>query len=362
MIKVQHLDRRLAETKDEYYACIEDICRREVPANGYYSDQVERWLQEQSGRKHAIFTRSGSIALLLTLLGNKIGAGDEVIITNYSCPASCSYVFIAGATPVYCEIDNTGQMDSQYLESLLSSKTKAVVATGLYGDMHDHQGIKDFCDKHKLIYINDAAQSAFAKFNTVDSMECGDIVAMSFADNKMVPAIGTAGAILTDSTEMFYNLLHLRKHGKPFRNSPFNHVGLNGIPDEDKAAQVLVSSRYFEKWQSRRHEICNHYDKEFARLGVATRPRHDYTDWNTHKYTVFFENNFEAQARLKELGVASEVQYPDGFSTTGSFPVTDYFKQRALSIPVNGHLTDAEVDEVIEKVDLVWKKMNTNNS
>jgi dTDP-4-amino-4,6-dideoxygalactose transaminase len=185
---------------------------------------------------------------------------------------------------------------------------------------------------------------------------------MSFADNKVIPTYGTAGAILTDSTETFYNLLHLRKHGKPYRSSPYNHFGLNGIPDEDKAAQVLVSSRYYEKWQARRHKICDYYNKEFAKLGVELRPRHEYNEWNTHKYSVFFENNFEAQKLLKAEGVGSEVQYPDGFSTTGNYPMTDYFKQRALSIPINGHLTDSEVETVVQKVNQVWKKMNTKNS
>lgn len=362
MIKVVNLDRRLEETKEEYYECIEDICRREMPANGYYSDQVERFLLKVSGRKHAIFTRSGSIALLLSMLAYKIGPGDEVIITNYSCPASCSYVMIAGATPVFCEIDETAQMDAQYLESLVTSKTKAMVATGLYGDMHDHVGIKEFCDKHNLFYINDASQSSFASYKGLESLACGDMVAMSFADNKVVPTLGTAGAILTDSTEMFYNLLHLRKHGKPYRSSSYNHYGLNGIPDEDKAAQVLVSSRHYERWQNRRHQIAEFYDQEFEIKDIPVRPRPDYSEWNTHKYSVFFPDNFEAHALLKAEGIASEVHYPDGFATTGNYPNTDFFKKRALSIPINGHLTDSEVEIVANKVEKVWKNMNTKNS
>jgi dTDP-4-amino-4,6-dideoxygalactose transaminase len=350
MIKCHNLERRFNQVKAQYWEFMHDIVKRETVNNGYYTSNVEQWLTNRSGRKYALLTNNGSNALLLSMMVYDIGPGDEVIITNYSCPASESYVKTVGAIAVYCDVDETGNMDAVHLESLLSAKTKAVVATGLYGDMHNHASIQAFTDANGLYYINDAAQSMFSSRDGVSSLSTGDIVCMSFAENKNLPCFGTHGALLVDSNELFYKLTHLRKHGKPFRTAPYTARGINGVPEEDNAAQIWASTKFVDKWQARRHEIAHYYDKEFAKRGVEVRPHHP--EWNTHKYAIMFWDKFEAQKALKAQGVDSEAHYPNAFS---SLPRSYRFVKQALSIPMNAHLTDAEVEIVVKKVEKVWK-------
>lgn len=353
MIKCHNLERRFDQVKEQYFEYMHDIVRRETVNNGHYTSSVEQWLTKRSGRKYALLTNNGSNALVISMMALDIGPGDEVIVTNYSCPASESYIKLLGATPVYCDVDNTGNMDALCLQNLISSKTRAIVATGLYGDMHDHTAIKNFAEEHGIHYVNDAAQSMFSSRDGVQSLSTGEIVCMSFAENKPLPAYGTHGALLVDSNELFYKLTHLRKHGKPFRTAPYTAYGINGVPEEDNAAQIWASTHYFDEWQQRRHEIADYYDKEFIHRGVEARQHH--TEWNTHKYAIMFWDKFEAQAALKAEGVDSEAHYPDAFS---NLPQSQRFVKQSLSIPINAHLTDAEVETVVEKVEKVWKNNN----
>ena len=350
MIKCHNLERRFSQVKDHYWEYMHDIVKRETVNNGYYTNCVERYLQRVSGRKYALLTNSGSNSLLLTMLALGIGPGDEVIITNYSCPASETFVKLVGATPVYCDVGESGTMNSFLLDDLVTERTRAVVATGLYGDMHPHESIFNFCTRHGIHYVNDAAQSMFATHMGVSSLATGEIVCLGFAENKPLPSFGTHGAILTDDNELYYKLLHLRKHGKPYRTAPYTARGINGVPQEDKAAQILTSTHHLDSWQKRRHEITDYYDREFRQRGVETRLHS--AEWNTHKYAVMFWDKFEAQAMLRAEGVDSEAHYPDAFSP---LPQSKRFVKQALSIPINAHLTDAEVEIVVKKVEKVWK-------
>jgi len=350
MIKSFNLERRFEQVKDTYFEYMHDIVKRETVNNGYYTNQVERYLQKVSGRKYALLTNNGSNSLLLSMLALGIGPGDEVIVTNYSCPASETFVKTVGATPVYCDVDTSGTMNSMYLNDLYSERTRAVVATGLYGDMHPHDSIQGFCNRTGVHYINDAAQSMFASMGGVPSLSTGKIVTLSFAENKPLPCFGTHGAILTDDNELYYKILHLRKHGKPYRTAPYTARGINGVPEEDKAAQILTSTEFVDQWQARRHQIAEYYDKEFEQRGVETRIHS--AEWNTHKYAVMFWDKFEAQYAMKQQGVETEAHYPDAFSPLSH---SERFVKQSLSIPINAHLTDAEVETVVEKVEKVWK-------
>lgn len=352
MIRYNNIARRYKEIESEYQDYYLDILNREAIFNDYYVNQVEKKLAEIANKKHALLTISGSSSLLLSLYCNEIGPGDEVIVPNYSCVPSLSYVLVAGATPVFCEIDHTGNMDPQYLTECLSKRTKAVVATGLYGDMHYHEEIESFCREHNLIYINDAAQSMFASRNGVTSFSTGDIITTSFSENKPLPSLGSCGAILTDDTEKFYKLLHLRKHGKPYRKSAYTKFGINAVPNEDRAAQVLCSMNRFDNWQKRRHEIADYYDKTFLSAEVTTRPHS--IEWNTHKYAVMFQDKLLAQALLKKEQVETEAHYTDCLGPDSPNGVK--FVKQSLSIPLNPQMTDAEVEFTANAVIKIWKQ------
>jgi len=357
MITCHNLSRRFEDVKDDYFESLKNISKNEKATNGYYVQQAEKQLTDISGRQYVLLVRSGSHAISLSLLAYGIKPGDEVIIPNYSCPATLSSVCVINAVPRFCEVNKYGSLDTELLEACVTNRTRAILATGLYGDVHNHSEVKSICDKHGLTYINDAAQSQFALYNGVNSLSLGDTVTISFAENKPIPTLGTFGAVLTDDEQVYNQVRVLRKNGKLSRHSTYECAGYSSYPEEDKAAQIVAAMKHFNKWQKRRADIVKVYDEQFNKHGVNIRPRPEYSKWNTHKYAIMVDDKFKMYKKLLADGVESEQHYVDNFAklpwtpnTNKEFPMTDNFIKQSLSIPLNAHMTDSEVDEVVEKV------------
>jgi len=351
MIKSFNLDRRFEELKQDYFDSLAIISNNEKTNNGYFTSEVEKYLLKLSGKKHTLLVRSGSQALYLSLLVNNIGVGDEVIITGYSCMASLTYVLNLGATPVFCDVNKYGLMEID--ESLITEKTKAIVGTGLYGDSYDFNQVDILCEKYNLVHINDASQSYLGKYHEEECSSLGDIVCLSFAENKPIPSLGTHGALLLDDTQKYLDLLHLRKHGKPYRASKWVSSGINAVPEEDKAAQILAATKHIDNWQKRRIVIANFYDDQFTKAGIRIRHSPKYSKWNAHKYVIFVPDKFEYYTKFKEEGIETECHYPDVFTdlpfikSTRKLQNCNFYAKHALSIPINPHLYDEEVEQVV---------------
>ncbi len=356
MIKANNSIRQWEQIKDSIILGLEKIHTTEKIFNAEFTMLLEDKLKSVSKRKHALTCMSGSHAISMSLLAHGIGAGDKVIVPNYSCPATLSSVTIIGCEPVFCEINQYGSMCTDNLSDLTNSDAKAILATGLYGDVHDHQPVKNFCDKQNILYINDAAQSQFALYNGINSLELGDVVCMSFADNKPLPVVGTYGAVLTDDDDIANNIRILRKNGKPSRLHAYTKPGFNSQPEEEKALQVLSSWKHFDQWQNRRKQITEYYDQQFAGK-MQTRPRPAYSHWNYHKYAIMVPDKFKMYNILLEKGIETNRHYVDNFSelpwtpkADKVFNMTNKFIKSSLTIPSNPFMTDDEVDTVVKTI------------
>jgi len=356
MIRFENLARRFEEVKKDYLHGFEIISKNDKVVNGQFVAEAEEQLKSLSGKKYAALMNSGSHAISIALLSH-IEKGAEIIIPNYSCPPSLSSVVMAGYTPRFVEINKYGSIDGHQIESHITPNTKAILATGLYGDTHDHDAVKRICDNNRLVYINDASQSQFALHNGINSLSLGDVVCLSFAENKPLSTLGTFGAVLTDSEEKYNTIRALRNNGKPSRMEKFAMAGYNSKADEYKAVQLLASIKHFDKWQARRKDIAKEYDAAFGKAGIEVRPSPKYSDYNTHKYAIFVSNKFQMYEKLLEAGVETARHYVDNFSnldwtpdTQEIFPVTEQYIQQSLSIPLNAHMHDREVQKVIESV------------
>lgn len=356
MIKAHNTQRKWDQVKEFIIDGLDSIHASEKIFNSQYTLQVEEKLRQVSGRKYALMCASGSHAITMSLKAHGIGQGNKVIIPSYSCPATLSSVMVTGAEPVFCEIDETGMMSVDHLIDCVDKDVEAILATGLYGDVHDHDAILDVCRTQKLVYVNDAAQSQFAKFKGRESLSLGDVVCMSFADNKAIPTAGTYGAMLTDNEDTYKKLRALRKNGKPTRLEPYTTAGYSSQPEEEKAVQILASWQHLDKWQKRKHEISEYYSEKFDSK-IKMRPRPSYSEWNAHKFAIMVDDKFEAYKKMLDAGVETEQHYADNFATlpwtpktSNSFPMTDKFVKQSLTIPNNPFMTDSEVEMVTKKV------------
>lgn len=344
MIKYGNVARFFQDIKEEYISCIEKTAESEIMFNGPYTKEVEQRLEKITGRK-ALLVTSGSAAMTLVLRHLEIGPGDEVITINYGPPAVVGPITFSGAKPVFVDVDSHGSIDCKLLPQALTQKTKAVVAVGLYGDVHDHDLVKTFCDKHKLHYINDANQSCFAKYKGIDSCCLGDLTTVGFADNKPIPTLSTYGAIMCDTEEQKQKLNRMRKHGKPYRLEPLTGTGLNAWPDEHRSIQCKLSMDRFDNWQIRRHQIAKYY---YDNLN-DTRKSPEYSEWNTHKFVVFFDDKLKAQRELLDLGIETVPHYTESYGG-GDYKNTMHYVKHALSIPLNPYISDSEAEHIVDMV------------
>ena len=355
MIKFIPISRFFSEIKDEYFTCLEQVYADDNQFEGEFCKKSEKLLLEKTGRKHALLTTSGTASITAMLLAQNIGPGDEVICINYSCPASVQPVVLLGAKPIFVDIDQYGQMRLENLDRIISSNTKAILVTGLYGDSFDYDAVKNT----GLPVLNDSAQSFFSKYKGQENTSLGEMSILSFSTNKNVPIFGTYGAVLTDNDKLAEDLYIIRRNGYLNRDvgNP-SHIGLNAQPHADKSAQVYCSLKRSDKFQQRRAEIASYYDDQLTSLDIQTRPSPPYSQKNHHKYTIFVDNKVEFKDRMLEHGIECQTHYTYNFSQAQvfnsqqktAFPGTQFFINHALSIPCSPWHTDSEAEQVIEAI------------
>ena len=120
--------------------------------------------------------------------------------------------------------------------------------------------------------------------------------------------------------------------------------------------QILASFKHFEKWQNRKIEIGKIYDEAFNGK-IDVRPSPNYSTWNGHKYAIMVKDKFESYKKLLEAGIETEQHYVDNFGKLlwtpnydREYPMSDKFVDQSLTIPNNPHMTDSEVQQVIDAV------------
>ena len=162
--------------------------------SGFYEDyrtggpalqRFERAFADYHGMKYGIGVNSGTAALHAALVGVGVGPGDEVIVTSYTFTASASSILMCNAIPVFCDVDkNTFNMDAKKIESLITPKTKAILAVHLLGNPSDMDEIMQVANKYNLKVVEDVAQSPGALYNRKLVGTIGDVSAFSFVETK----------------------------------------------------------------------------------------------------------------------------------------------------------------------------------
>jgi dTDP-4-amino-4,6-dideoxygalactose transaminase len=364
MIKFIPGSRLYPEIKESLNARMAILYDTDETQESYWTKQAEMKLELLTGRKHAFLCTSGTSAIQMMLMAHDVGPGDEVLCTNYSCPATVMPIKVLGATPVFQDINEFGQQDFTDVKNYITPKTKAILATGLYGDNYDYDLIKDL----GYPILNDSAQSWLGQYKGVENAKLGDMSILSFSGNKNCPVFGTYGAVLTDSDELAERIFYIRRNGYKHRDLGIQRIGINSQPHEDKAIQVLCSLEQLHRWQKRRVEITDYYVQRLTELEIQMRPTPDYCRTSAHKDAIFVHNNHTFRDAMNAEGVDCRLHYTYNFGETpqlvnpnlGAYPITDWYGKHTVTIPGNPFMTDAEVETVIEKIKKIATREDRN--
>lgn len=170
-----------------------------------------------SGARHAVAMANGTLALDAAWLALRIGAGDEVICTPRTYLASASTIAMAGARPIFADVDLDSQnITPQSVEPLINERTKAILCVHLAGWPCDMDGFRELADEHDLFLVEDCAQAHGASLDGRSVGTFGEISAWSFCQDKIITTGGEGGMVTTDDPDLWKKIWSLKDHGKSY--------------------------------------------------------------------------------------------------------------------------------------------------
>ena len=328
---------------------------------GAEHQELERKLADYVGVKHCIGASSGTDTLLIALLAYGIGRGDEVITSPFTFIATGEMIALAGAKPVFVDIDaRTYNLDPRLLEAAITPRTKAIMPVSLYGQVGDMDGINAIARKHRLPVIEDAAQSFGAKYRGKRSCALSEVGSTSFFPSKPLGAYGDGGALFTDDDEVAKLMREIRVHGQDRR---YHHprLGINGRLDTLQAAVLLAKMEIFDDEVEARMRIGGRYSELIAEaLGdrVTTPLLAPGCTSVYAQYTIEVANREKVEQAMKAQGIPTAVHYPmplhlqpvfaDLGQGAGAFPVAEAAGRRVLSLPMHPYLTEDQQARVVQ--------------
>lgn len=359
-MKVPFLD--LKSVNNPVEAGLEEAFRRVISSGWYIQgkelEAFEAEFAEYCNASYCVGVGNGLDAIHLLLTAYGIGPGDEVIVPSNTFIATWLAVTRCGATPVPAEpCQKTFNMDPSAIEAAITPRTAAIVPVHLYGQPADMDAINAIAGRHKLLVIEDAAQSQGARCRGKPSGGLGHAAATSFYPGKNLGALGDGGAVTTSDATIAGKVKQLRNYGSPVK---YKHdmLGYNSRLDELQAAFLRVKLRELDAANSRRKEVARLYTEALA--GTEIQPPHvpEWADPVWHLYVVRSKKRDQLQEHLKANGVETLVHYPIpphrqscyGEMSDLSLPVAEALAAEILSLPISPSISDAEVSYVIDKL------------
>lgn len=333
----------------------------EVLRSGWYvlGPEVRAFEEEfarYTGAKHCVGLASGLDALWLAFKVLGIGEGDEVIVQANTYIASVMGITINGATPVFVEPDEYFNIDVDKIESLITSRTKAILVVHLYGQASRMDKVVALCRKYNLKLVEDCAQSHGACFEDKMTGTFGDIGCFSFYPSKNLGAFGDAGAIVTDDEEIAKAMRMYRNYGSEKRY--YNKVvGANSRLDELQAGLLRVKLAHLQELTQEREALANTYLSKIKNDKITLPRICKNCSHVWHQFVIQCKNRDELIKYLEERGIGSIIHYPipphlsEAYEylgcKKGDYPITEAYADTILSLPMYNGMTEEEIEKVV---------------
>jgi len=240
-----------------------------ISSQGKFIREFEEQVEDFTKAKHAIAVSNGTVAIHLAMLALDISQGDEVITTNFTYVASTNAILYVGATPIFVDIDPLSwNIDCSKIEEKITSKTKAILYTNIYGCPAEYSELKQIAQKHELYLIEDAAESFGARYHDKMSGVLGDISTYSFFGNKTITT-GEGGMVLTPHKEMAEKIRQLKNQGNSETVRYYHDIlGYNYRMTNVQAAIGVAQMRKVNEILQLKEGLQNRYEKGLGNLAT----------------------------------------------------------------------------------------------
>ena len=351
-----------AQYRDELVAAATRVIDSGWYINGNELEQFEQQFASYCGTKYVIGVANGLDALILTLRAwkelGKLKDGDEVIVPSNTYIASILAITANNLTPVLVEpCLESFNIDPDNIESAITDRTKVILPVHLYGRLADMPAIMDIAKRYSLLVLEDSAQAHGASINDKKAGNWGDAAGFSFYPGKNLGALGDAGAITTNDTELAEILRALRNYGshKKYENL---YQGVNSRLDEIQAAMLSVKLSHLDKEIIHRRKVATAYLEGIDNPAVIlpnlySEVQHDAHVW--HVFVIRCEQRDELQKYLADHGIQTLIHYPipahqqQAYKEWNdlSYAISEKIHEQVLSLPMGPTLELEDIQEIV---------------
>lgn len=339
---------------------------------GPMTREFERTVADYVGVKHGIACTSCTVGLELSLKVLGVGPGDEVIVPDFTHPATALVVLTVGAEPVLVDVDmNTCNVDAEKIEGAITDRTKVAIPVSLFGRPLDIDPINELRDKHGIHIIEDAACSLGSEIDGGKVGSLTDITVFSFHPRKIFTT-GDGGLLTTDNDEWAEKINSIKRFGIAVINGETQFVrwGTNYRLSNILGAVALGQVRRIKEIIDDRIEKARIYDELLENLKwvriLHVKPN---VKWNYQTYVVFIEKESLGNKKIVEKMRKKEIEVQIGtyalhlqpfFKNTrriGSLSNSSKLYENLLALPLHHELTYEDQKKIVEELEDTLRNM-----
>ena len=362
MVPFLDLERINRQYQDEINQTALNVLESGWYIRGKECQNFELQYAKYCGSKHCVGVGNGLDAIRLILSSyielGVFNRGDEIIVPANTYIASILAITESGLTPILVEpnIENYN-IDINGLENKITSKTKAILAVHLYGQVCDMEALKAIATIYNLKIIDDAAQAHGGIYNGIKTGNLCDATAFSFYPTKNLGAIGDAGAITTNDKELADTIKSIANYGSAQKYIN-QYKGINSRLDEIQAAILTIKLNYLDNDIKKKQDIAQYYLNNITNSKIVLPSYKNEKEHTFHMFVVRTNERDAFQNYLSETGIQTQIHYPipphkqEAYKEWSkiSLPITEEIHHTVLSLPLFVGMTDREINEVVEAI------------
>ncbi len=347
--------------KAEIDSVVADVIEKSSFVRGHYVEKFESMFAEEMLRKFCVSCANGTDALYIAMTALAVEPGDEVIVPAHSWISSSETVTQAGGKVVFCDTDaETFTIDPKLIEMKITSRTVGIIPVHLYGQAADMDPIIEIARKHNLWVLEDCAQAHLAKYKGSQVGTFGDAATFSFYPGKNLGAMGDAGAIVTNKSDLAQKMTMFARHGG-LKKGDHQIEGVNSRLDGLQAAILSVKLPYLKEWTRLRESRASLYSQRLSSLETVLCPKVALEREHVwHLYVIKSEQRDRLREYLSENGIPTVINYPTALPFLPAyrrfghepedFPNAFADQSRILSLPIYPELEDENIDIISQAI------------
>jgi perosamine synthetase len=327
--------------------------------------EFEEAVSNYVGAKNAIAVTNCTAALHLALLGIGVTSGDEVLVSDYTFPATGHAVLYCGARPVFVDVNlETYNIDVSRIEEKITSKTRAVIPVHTFGQPAEMDEIVRVAREHDLRVIEDAACGVGAEYKGVQAGIIGDAGCYSFHARKGVTT-GEGGMVVTGKKRLAEKIRYLsvfgmktaweREQSEEFVVPEFQDLGFNYKMSDISAAVGVAQMRKIDKVIARKSKLAKCWDEKLDEIDLIQKPfvsrkvKHVY-----QSYVCLVDRRIKRNrliVNLKKKGIQTQIgtyasHVQPVYKSRDRCPNSLDIFNRSLALPIYYRLKEEEIDTI----------------